>query len=45
MSGLRPMLETKRILTVFGSNSRGGYWEPPERLEVVSLFGGVTIRS
>ena len=37
------MVETKRILTVFGSNSRGGYWEPPERLEVVSLFGGVRL--
>ena len=36
-------VETQRILTVFGSNSRSGYWEPPERLEVLSLFGGVTL--
>lgn len=36
-------IETQRILTVFGSNTRSGYWEPPERLEVFSLFGGVTL--
>jgi hypothetical protein len=36
-------IETQRILTVFGSNTRRGYWEPPERLEVFSLFGGVTL--
>ncbi len=36
-------IETQRILTVFGSNTRSGYWEPAERLEVLSLFGGVTL--
>ncbi len=39
----QPAIETQRILTVFGSNTRSGYWEPPERLEVLSLFGGVTL--
>jgi len=38
-----PAIETQRILTVFGSNTRSGYWEPPERLEVFSLFGGVKL--
>lgn len=36
-------LETQRIFTVFGSNSRAGYWEPPERLEVMAVFGGVKL--
>jgi hypothetical protein len=36
-------IETQRILTLFGSNSRGGYWEPPERLEVLTLFGGAKL--
>lgn len=36
-------VETQRILTVFGSNSRAGYWEPPERLEVLALFGGAKL--
>ena len=36
-------IETQRILTVFGSNTRSGYWEPAERLEVLALFGGVKL--
>lgn len=36
-------IETQRILTVFGSNVRSGYWEPAERLEVLSMFGGVKL--
>ena len=36
-------IEVQRVLTVFGSNARSGYWEPPERLDVLSLFGGVTL--
>ena len=36
-------IETQRILTLFGSNTRGGYWEPPERLEVLTLFGGAKL--
>ena len=36
-------MEIQRILSVFGSNTRGGYWEPPERLEVLALFGGAKL--
>lgn len=36
-------IETQRIITIFGSNTRAGYWEPPERLEVLTLFGGATL--
>jgi predicted membrane protein len=36
-------VETQRILTVFSSNTRSGYWEPPERLEVLALFGGAKL--
>ena len=36
-------IETQRILTVFGSNVRSGYWEPPERLDVLTLFGGAKL--
>jgi len=39
----RSGIETRRILTFFGSNVRRGYWEPPERLEVLSMFGGVQL--
>jgi hypothetical protein len=35
--------ETQRIVTVFGSNARSGPWEPPERLDVFSVFGGVKL--
>jgi hypothetical protein len=36
-------VETQRVISVFGSNTRGGYWEPPERLEVLALFGGAQL--
>jgi predicted membrane protein len=36
-------IETQRILSLFGSNTRSGYWEPPERLEVMAMFGGVKL--
>lgn len=38
-----PPVETQRILSLFGSNTRAGYWEPPERLEVMAVFGGVKL--
>lgn len=36
-------LEVGRIVSIFGSNARRGYWEPPEQLEVFTLFGGVRL--
>jgi hypothetical protein len=36
-------LDTQRVLGVFGASSRGGAWEPAERVEAVSVFGGVTL--
>jgi hypothetical protein len=35
--------ETQRLFAVFGPNQRSGYWEPPERIEAVSLFGNVRL--
>lgn len=35
--------ETERVLSVFGANTRGGAWEPAERVEAASIFGSVTL--
>lgn len=35
--------ETSRIVSVFGSNARLGYWEPPEQLDAFALFGNVRL--
>jgi hypothetical protein len=36
-------LETQRVLSVFGANTRRGAWEPAERVEAASIFGSVTL--
>jgi len=35
--------ETERVISVFGSNARGGTWEPAERVEATTVFGSVTL--
>ena len=40
---VRGSVETERVLSVFGSNTRRGAWEPAERVEALSIFGAVTL--
>jgi len=40
---LEPAPEVQHVVSIFGSATRGGSWEPPDRLEVFSLFGSVEL--
>lgn len=38
-----PQDEEGRIVAILGGSSRSGYWEPPSRLKVRSMLGGVEL--